>query len=115
MVRAEASYLIPKIDLTVATAVSDISGLALAPTTLVSLPQGQRSIAIAPPGSFRTPRVNLVNLQFDKSVFQSGGHRLSLTAQVFNLLQDDAYETVTTTNFFSSSFMAPRPGCRRAI
>jgi hypothetical protein len=107
MVRAEASYLIPRLDLNVATAIEDISGLALAPTTLVSLPQGQRSVAIAPPGAYRTPRVHLVNLQFDKTILRSGDHRLALTAQVFNLLQNEAFETVTTTNVFSKSFLQP--------
>jgi hypothetical protein len=107
MVRAEASYLVPKLNLNVATSIEDISGLALAPTALVSLPQGQRAIAIAPPGAYRTPRVHLVNLQFDKTIFQSSSHKLALTAQVFNLFQNEAYETVTTTNFFSSGFLTP--------
>ena len=76
-------------------------------TTLVSLPQGQRSVAIAPPGSYRTPRVKLLNVQLDKMLFKSGDRKLLLTAQVFNVLQDQSFETVTTTNFFSSSFLQP--------
>jgi hypothetical protein len=107
MVRAEASYMIPKLEINVGTAIEDISGMALTPTTLVTLPQGQRSIAIAPPGTYRTPRVKLINMQFDKTIFKQGDHRLTLTAQIFNLFQDDAYETVTTTNFFSSGFLTP--------
>jgi outer membrane receptor for Fe3+-dicitrate len=107
MVRAEASYMIPKLEINVGTAIEDISGMALTPTTLVSLPPGQRSIAIAPPGTYRTPRVQLINMQFDKTIFKQGDHRLTLTAQIFNLFQDDAYETVTTTNFFSSGFLTP--------
>ena len=48
-----------------------------------------------------------INLQFDKIILRSGDHRLRLTAQVFNLLQNEAYETVTTTNYFSSGFLTP--------
>jgi hypothetical protein len=107
MVRAEASYLVPKVDVNLATAIEDISGNALAPTALVSLPQGQRSIAIAPPGTYRTPRVHLVNLQLDKTLFKKGDHKLVVTAQVFNLFQNEAYETVATTNFFSANFLQP--------
>jgi len=107
MLRAEAAYTIPKIEVNLGTAYQDVSGLALAPTTLVSLPQGQRSVAIAPPGSYRTPRAHLVNLQVDKALFKTGTRKLTLTAQVFNLLQDDSFETVTTTNYFSSSFLQP--------
>jgi hypothetical protein len=107
MLRTEASYLVPKIDVNVATSLEDISGLPITPTALVSLPQGQRSIAIAPPGTYRTPRVHLVNLQFDKTVFKIGDYKLALTAQIFNLFQDEAFETVTTTNIFSSSFLTP--------
>jgi hypothetical protein len=107
MLRTEASYLIPKLEVNVATSLEDISGLAIAPTALVSLPQGSRSIAIAPPGTYRTPRVHLVNMQFDKTVLKSGDRKLALTAQIFNLFQDEAYETVATTNFFASNFLQP--------
>ena len=107
MLRAEAAYTIPKIEVNIGTAYQEVSGLALAPTTLVSLPQGQRSVAIAPPGSYRTPRAHLLNLQVDKALFKTGTRKLTLTAQVFNLTQDDAFETVTTTNYFSSSFLQP--------
>jgi Carboxypeptidase regulatory-like domain len=107
MLRAEGSYLIPKIELSVGTTIEEISGQALLPTALITLPQGARAVAIAPPGTYRLPWVNLVNVQFDKTILKTGDHRLMLTAQIFNLLQSTAAESVTSTNYFASTFLAP--------
>src|SRR5260221_10617524 len=52
---AQASYLIPTIDLQVATNIALASGQPYGASQNVSLPQGTRAIFIQPPGTYRTP------------------------------------------------------------
>ena len=48
-----------------------------------------------------------VNLDFDKILIQRGGRQVHLMATVFNVLQDEAWQTYFTTNFFSPTFAKP--------
>lgn len=93
--------------MTVSAAYADYSGTPIPAQALVSLPQGRRSINIAPPGGYRTSQVRNLDIMFDKTLFQTGGRQVQLSATVFNVLQAQTWDTYFTTNFFSPSFATP--------
>jgi hypothetical protein len=86
-----------------------LSGLPYAPNTLVPLPQGTRAVNIAPPGSGnnRAPWQKLVSLRFSKALPLGGTRKLELISNVNNILQNKAYQTYVTLNYFNASFAKP--------
>jgi hypothetical protein len=99
------AYDIPRLDVLVAVDLMSASGTPFAPQALVSLPQGRLSVNIAPPdGTYRLPFENILSLRFTKMMFRQRDRRLELGAEIRNVLQDTAYENITTANFFTSTF-----------
>ncbi len=85
------------------------SGLPYAPVTVVQLPQGSRSVNVAPPGSgdFRFPPQKTVNLRMSKTIVRRNATRLEVVANVYNVLQNKAVQSFLTLNYFSPTFGQP--------
>ena len=83
------------------------SGDPFARETSITLPQGRRDIAIEPAdGTFRMDRQDILNFRLSKS-FRRGAKNIELGAEFQNMLQDEAWQSVSSTNFFSTSFNEP--------
>ncbi len=108
MLTSQATYTIRPIALLVSANVQLVSGLPFIPTALVPLPQGTRTVNIAPPGGdYRLPHQNIVAMRFSKLLPIGNGRKVELIANVNNILQSKAYSAFATTNFFSSSYGQP--------
>ena len=106
MVVAIGMYQFPW-DVLFSTSYMALSGGAFARSASVTLPQGRQTINLEPAnGDFRYERQDLLNFRVSKSI-RMDFRRLELGVELKNVLQDQANESVVTTNFFSSSFNAP--------
>lgn len=109
MLQSQGLVQIPSLGAFVSGNVMFLSGLPYAPNTLVPLPQGTRAINIASPGTGdnRAPWQKLVSLRFSKALPLGGTRKLELIANVNNVLQNKAYQTYVTLNYFNASFARP--------
>jgi hypothetical protein len=115
MFNANATYDVPVIDLRVSAQYQDVSNIPFAPQASVVLPQGRRSINIEAPGAFRADRTRVLNVKFNKFLFQQGRRRLELFVNVNNLFQNKAPQGTPvifgdpyfTFNYFSPNYGEP--------
>ncbi len=77
------------------------------PQANVGLPQGTRQIYLEPLGSFRLSRQTLLDLRISKIFRFAGDRRIEVLADVLNLGQEEAKESIVTRNFFSGNFASP--------
>lgn len=107
MLSLQGAVQLPKIDVNLAGAYMLQSGLPYAPQAQVSLPQGRRSINIAPAGEYRFPKQNNLNMRVSKFFTLAQGMRVELIADAQNLLQAETALSVISRNFFASTFGQP--------
>jgi hypothetical protein len=108
MLTSQATYDVPRVGVLVSANVQIVSGLPFAPSAVVPLPQGTRSINIAAPGGdYRFPRQDIVAMRFSKILPFGPRRKIELIANVNNLLQSEAYSALATTNLFSPLFGQP--------
>ena len=82
-----------------------VTGAPFAPQAAVQLPQGRRTINIAPPdGSYRLPSQDLLYLRFSKILFRRGDRRVEVAAELANALQNEAANAVVSQNFYAATF-----------
>jgi hypothetical protein len=99
------AYDVPKADLQVSVNFMRAAGQPYAPQALVQLPQGRLSINIEKAdGTYHIDTQDLLWLRFTKSLFRKGARRLDLNAEIANVLQDKAFDSVQTRNFFAANF-----------
>ncbi|MGH9388002.1 MAG: TonB-dependent receptor domain-containing protein, partial [Vicinamibacteria bacterium] len=104
MFRVQAGFDVPKVGVIVAGSFQHLTGAPWAAASIVSLPQGPRSILIEPRGSRRLPSQNLLDLRISKAFTFGAGKRVEVLLDLLNALNDDANQWVATSNFFSPSF-----------
>jgi hypothetical protein len=97
-------YEIPVINVQGTVNFMALSGAPYAPQALVQLPQGRRSINIEPAGNYRLPSVHLMYMRFSRDVFRMGSRRVSVGAEIMNVLQDKGANAVQTQNLFATNF-----------
>jgi hypothetical protein len=99
------AYDMPHVNVLVAADLMSASGTPFAPQAQVQLPQGTTNVNTAPPdGKYRLPYQNILSIRVVKKLFEQYGHRVELGAELRNVLQDTAYESVLTQNVFASTF-----------
>jgi len=101
-----ASVDVPRTGLMVAANFQQFSGKPWAATTNVTLPQGSQRILLEPRGTRRLPSQSLLDLRVSRTVGFTQG-RVELLLDVLNVLNDTAYESITTDNLFSATFGQP--------
>jgi hypothetical protein len=106
MFRVQTAYEIPRVDILVGAAVQYLTGKPYAPQANVGLPQGTRQIYLEPMGSFRLSPQTLIDLRISKIFHFSDNRRIELLADILNLGQDKAEESIVTRNFFNENFGA---------
>jgi hypothetical protein len=107
MFMASATYEVPRVAVFIGANYQGMSGTPFAPQTQITLPQGRRTINIAPPdGTYRLDQQQLLHLRFSK-ILSWKAARFELIAQIQNVLQNKADLGVTTQNFFASTFAQP--------
>lgn len=108
VVKVQASVEVPKVDMLIGSSFTGQTGQPFAPQASVRLPQGTRSINIAQAGDLRYSTQKFLNLRVTKFVrLGRNDRKLELVVDVQNALQNEAYTSVVTRNFFSSSFGVP--------
>ena len=106
VVDVQASYLIPKAEIQVATNMTFASGQPYGATQNVSLPQGTTAIFIQNPGTYRTPFEKYVMLRFSRK-FKLGSNQADLIAEIRNLLDETSNGNVTSTVLGNVNFGVP--------
>jgi hypothetical protein len=107
MFRVQTAYEIPTVDVLVGAAIQYLTGKPYAPQANVALPQGTRQIYLEPMGSFRLQPQTLLDLRISK-IFRFGeDRRLEVVADILNLFQEEAEESIVSRNFFGSTFGEP--------
>jgi len=106
MFRVQTAYEIPRVDVLVGAAFQYLTGKPYAAQANVRLPQGTRQIYIEPLGSRRLSPQTLLDLRISK-VFRFGDHKVEILADIMNLLQEEAEESIVTRNFYSENFAVP--------
>lgn len=107
MARVMGEAEIPGTGLLVAANLQYLTGKPWAASTLQSLPHGDQRILLEPPGSRRLPSQTLLDLRVSRAFDLGGGNRVELIADVLNLLDDTAAESLATDNLFSPNFGQP--------
>jgi hypothetical protein len=103
-----SSFLIPRIETQLSATLQSVSGNPFAPQAQVQLPQGRLSVNIErADGTYSLPRQDLLNFRLTKSLFQQGPRRLELAAEVANVLQNKAAQSIVTRNLFATTFNQP--------
>jgi hypothetical protein len=107
MLRAQATVMIPKLDVNLGVNFQYQTGKPWMAKTWVRLPQGMTRVFLEPRGSRRFPSQTLLDVRFSK-VFRLGERgRLELLADVFNLLNDTATVGMTYDDFYHPEFGEP--------
>ncbi|MGH9140990.1 MAG: hypothetical protein ACRD2I_07600, partial [Vicinamibacterales bacterium] len=104
MFSVTTSYDVPRIDVQLSGNVVVVQGTPYAPVVQVVLPQGRRSINLAPTDSFRGPVEKHVYIRVSKILFRTDHSRLELSGEVRNAFQDTANQTRVTTVFGNANF-----------
>jgi hypothetical protein len=102
----QASYLIPKAEIQVATNMTFDSGQPYGGTQNVSLPQGSTAIFIQNPGTYRTPFEKYVMLRFSRKV-KLYSNQVDLIAEIRNLTDEVSNGNVTSTVVGNVNFGVP--------
>ncbi len=103
---AQASFLIPKVDVQLATNLALASGQPYGSQVQVSLPQGRRNVFMEAPGAYRTPFQRYMMLRISKGL-KLNANRLELIGEIRNLLDEESDANVTSTVFSSPNFGVP--------
>jgi hypothetical protein len=98
---------VPKIEVQVSGQLAAVSGTPYAPQVLVRLPQGNRSINVDVPGSYRTPSETYLQFRMTKILFRTTTRRVELTAELRNALQELDSRSLITRNVASPDFGKP--------
>jgi hypothetical protein len=104
MFTVTASYDVPRIDVQLSGNLVAVQGTPYAPVVQVVLPQGRRSINIAPTDSYRGPFERHVYIRLSKILFRTDHRRLELSGEIRNALQDTANQTRVTTVYGNANF-----------
>ncbi len=106
MFRVQTAYEIPNVDILIGAAFQYLTGKPYGPQANVSLPQGTRQIYTEPLGSsgFNLRRSSIC--ASPKSSISAGDRRIEILADILNLGQEKAEESIITRNFFSENFGA---------
>ncbi len=107
MFRVQTAYEIPNVDILVGAALQFLTGKPFASQANVRLPQGTRQIYLEPMGSERLSPQTLVDLRISKIFRFAGDRRIEILADILNLGQEKAEESIVTRNFFSENYAAP--------
>jgi hypothetical protein len=83
------------------------SGKPWAATTLIKLDQGDQRILLEPRGSRRLSSQSLLDLRVSKKISVRRMGQIELLADVLNVLNDTAEESLATDNLFSPNFGQP--------
>ncbi len=83
------------------------SGKPWAATAQVALPQGDQRILLEPRGSRRLSSQLLLDLRMSKKISARRTGQIELLADVLNVLNDTAEESLATVNLFSPNFVQP--------
>lgn len=102
----QASYVIPKVEMEVASNMTFASGQPYGATQNVSLPQGTTAIFLQNPGSYRTPFEKYVMVRFSRK-FKVATNQADLIAEIRNLLDETSNGNVTSTVFGNVNFGVP--------
>jgi hypothetical protein len=106
MFRVQTAYEIPGVDVLFGAAVQYLTGKPYGGQVQVPLPQGSRAIYVDPLGTYRMQPQTLLDLRISK-IFRFGGDgRLEVLADILNLFQEEAEESVVSRNVFSPNFGA---------
>jgi hypothetical protein len=70
----------------------------------IRLSQGRRSVKLDAPDSFRGPTEMHLSMRVTKNLWRAGNHRLELSGEVRNALQDTNNQTRITTVFGDPNF-----------
>jgi len=103
----QASYQIPRVEVTVSPNLQWQSGIPYAGQASVTLPQGRRSIDVDPPGTYRTPTQYLLAMRISKDLWRQNARHVQVIGDVRNLLQDERNQSVLTKNLYSPNFGLP--------
>jgi hypothetical protein len=98
------SYDVPRIDVQLSGNLVTVSGTPYAPTVQVALRQGRRSINIDVPGSYRGPTEAHLYIRISKMLFRTTLHRLELSGEERNALQDTSLQSRITTVYGNPNF-----------
>jgi hypothetical protein len=106
VVNAQASYLIPRAEIQVASNMTFATGYPYGATQNVSLPQGSTAIFIQNPGTYRTPFQEFVMLRFSRK-FKVLSHQADLMAEIRNLLNEPSDGALTSVVYGNVNFGVP--------
>ncbi len=106
MFRVQTAYEIPGVDILIGGAVQYLTGKPFGgKATGIRLPQGSRQIYVDPLGAFRLPSQFLLDLRISKIFrFGDGDRRIEVLADILNLGQEKANESIVTLNRYSEGF-----------
>lgn len=107
MLRAQATVLVPKLDVNVGLNFQYQTGKPWMAKTWVTLPQGLRRIFLEPRGSRRLPSQTLVDLRLSKALSLGKRGKLELLANVLNLLNDTAVVGLFSDDPYGPQFAVP--------
>jgi hypothetical protein len=109
MFRLQTAYEIPNVDILIGAAFQYLTGKPYGgKATGIRLPQGSRQIYVDPLGAFRLSNQVLLDLRISK-IFHSGdgNRRIEVLADILNLGQEKAEESILTLNRYSENFLGP--------
>ena len=106
VVNAQASYLIPRAEIQVASNMTFASGYAYGATQNVALPQGNTAIFIQNPGTYRTPFQEFVMLRFSRK-FKLLSNQVDLMAEIRNLLNETSDGNLASVVYGNVNFGVP--------
>ncbi|MGH9319504.1 MAG: hypothetical protein ACRD21_20935, partial [Vicinamibacteria bacterium] len=107
MFRVQTAYEIPNVDILVGAAIQHLTGKPYGAQAQVGLPQGGRQIYVEPLGAFRLEPQTLLDLRISK-IFRFGEERrIEVVADILNLFQEEAGESLVSRNFYGSTFGVP--------
>jgi len=106
VVNAQASYLIPRAELQVASNMTFASRYPYGATQNVSLPQGSTAIFIQNPGTYRTPFQKYVMLRVSRK-FKVLSNQADLIAEIRNLLNESSDGALASVVYGNVNFGVP--------
>jgi carboxypeptidase family protein len=104
MLTITGAYDVPRIDVQFSGNLVAVQGTPYAPVVQIALPQGRRSINIQQVGSYRGPVEQHLYFRISKILFRADQHRLELSGELRNALQDTANQTRITTVYGNPNF-----------
>jgi hypothetical protein len=106
MVTFMGSYEVPRLGVQLSGNLDAVSGAAVSSLALVSLPQGRLAVNLEAPGSrYRTPQETYLHMRITKFLLRGGSHRLELTGELKNALQETGSPDIQSLVFNSPTFL----------